>query len=79
MVSATSTGEAPTGDSPVPVSTGEAALVTSLYRQTSAILRDALGEDRLRDLRAEGAGLDDNHAVTLALDAIVRPQAARRS
>jgi hypothetical protein len=72
------TGGPHTGGSPAAAASGEAGLVANLYRQTSAILSDALGEDRLRELRTEGAALDNDHAVALALDAIVRAQAPRR-
>ncbi len=53
-----------------------ASLVTDLRRQTTAALREALGETRLRQLRAEGEAMDDDHAVAYALDAI--SQAGRR-
>jgi hypothetical protein len=51
---------------------GTASLVTELRRQTTAILRDTLGETRLHRLRAEGEVMDDDHAVAYALDAIGR-------
>lgn len=47
-----------------------ASLVTELRRQTTAALRDALGEIRLHQLRAEGEAMDDDHAVAYALEAI---------
>jgi hypothetical protein len=40
------------------------------------MLRGALGEARLRDLRAQGAAMDDDHVVALALDAVARTRAA---
>jgi predicted ATPase len=53
---------APLGSSPV----------TDVRRQTSALLRDALDEGRLRELRAEGEAMDSDQAATYALDAIRR-------
>jgi hypothetical protein len=44
--------------------------ITQLRRATSGLLRDNLGEARLRDLRAQGEALDNDHAVAYALDAI---------
>jgi predicted ATPase len=46
--------------------------LADLRHQTTAILRDALGETRLRELRAEGEALDDETVVALTLDAIAR-------
>jgi hypothetical protein len=46
--------------------------VTELRRQTTSILRDTLGEARLRDLRSQGEAMDDDHIVALTLDAIAR-------
>jgi hypothetical protein len=51
---------------------GGASFVTALRRQTTAALRDALGETRLHQLRAEGEAMDEDHAVAYALDAIAR-------
>jgi hypothetical protein len=47
-------------------------LVTELRRQTTAALRNAHGETRLHQLRAEGEAMDDDHAVAYALEAISR-------
>jgi hypothetical protein len=47
-------------------------LAADLRHQTTAILRDALGETRLRELRAEGEVLEDETALTPTLDAIAR-------
>jgi hypothetical protein len=47
-------------------------LLTKLRRQTTAALRNALGETRLRQLRAEGEAMDYDHAVAYALEAISR-------
>jgi predicted ATPase/class 3 adenylate cyclase len=55
---------------------GAAGVVAELRQQTTAILRGALGEARLRELRAAGAAMDDDHVVALALDAVVRTRAA---
>jgi hypothetical protein len=49
-----------------------ASLVTELRRQTTAALRNTLGEMRLHQLRAEGEAMDDAHAVAYALEAISR-------
>jgi hypothetical protein len=44
--------------------------VTQLRRTTTGMLRDALGESRLRELRKEGELLDRDQAAAYALDAI---------
>ena len=51
---------------------GAADFVTELRRATTGLLRDALGEPRLRELRAQGTAMDDDHAVAYALDAVLR-------
>jgi len=56
--------------SPAAEAAGTASLVTELRRQTTAALRDGLGETRLHQLRAEGEAMDDAHAVAYALEAI---------
>jgi predicted ATPase/class 3 adenylate cyclase len=48
------------------------SFVTDLRRQTTAVLRDALGEPRLRQLRAQGESMEDDHIVAYALDALGR-------
>ena len=58
--------------SPAGAAPSSASLVTELRRQTTAALRNALGETRLHQLRAEGEAMDDDHAVAYALDAIDR-------
>jgi predicted ATPase/class 3 adenylate cyclase len=58
--------------SPVAGAAGGASLVTELRRQTTAALRNALGEARLHQLRTEGEAMDEDHAVAYALDAIGR-------
>jgi hypothetical protein len=39
-------------------------------RETTALLAQGLGEERLHELRARGEALDNDHAVAFALDAI---------
>jgi predicted ATPase len=51
---------------------GSASSITELRRQTTAALRDALGETRLHQLRTQGEAMDDAHAVAYALDAVSR-------
>jgi predicted ATPase/class 3 adenylate cyclase len=46
---------------------GTASFVTEARRETSAILRGALSEERLRELRAQGEALDRDDAVRYAL------------
>jgi predicted ATPase/class 3 adenylate cyclase len=57
-------------DGPPAPPSGDASFVTQLRRQTTGLLQDTLGEARLRELRAEGAAMDFDHAVAYALDAI---------
>jgi hypothetical protein len=47
-------------------------VITELRRQTSALLRGVLDEDRLHQLRSEGEAMDSDEAATSALDAIAR-------
>jgi hypothetical protein len=47
-------------------------VITELRRQTSALLRAVLDEERLHQLRAQGDAMDSDGAVTCALDAIAR-------
>ena len=47
------------------------SFLTELRRQTTAILRENLGEERLRELRANGEAMDD-HVAAYTLDAIGR-------
>jgi len=49
-----------------------ASFVTELRRQTTAALRNTLGQTRLHQLRAEGEAMNDDHAVAYALEAISR-------
>jgi predicted ATPase/class 3 adenylate cyclase len=46
--------------------------LTSLRRETSAIIGEALGKESLYELRAEGQSMDYDHVVSYALDAIAR-------
>ncbi len=55
---------------------GGGRIIADLRRQTTAILRDALGDARLRELRSQGEAMDDDQIVVIALDAIARAQAA---
>ena len=62
----------PASDRSAPVGqpSSGAAFVTQLRRRTSGTLRDALGEERLHELRAEGAAMDFDHAVAYTLETI---------
>jgi uncharacterized protein involved in propanediol utilization len=51
---------------------GAASFIADVRRQTTAILKDMLDEERLRRLRAEGEAMDDVHVVAYVLDAIGR-------
>jgi hypothetical protein len=64
--------EAANAISPAAGAAETASLVTELRRQTTAALRNTLGEMRLHQLRAEGDAMDDAHAVAYALEAISR-------
>jgi len=55
---------------------GTASFVTEARRETSAILRGALNEERLRALRARGEALDRDEVVSYAL-ALVEGEPAR--
>jgi hypothetical protein len=54
------------------------SFLTELRRAATRTLRDALGDDRLRQLWAEGDAMDEDHAVAFALEAIAkaRPEGA---
>jgi hypothetical protein len=56
--------------------TGAGHFLGELRHQTTAILRAHLGEERLRELRAAGAAMDDDHVVAVALDAMARTRPA---
>jgi hypothetical protein len=57
-------------------SPGSAGFFAQLRRTTTGLLNNALGEARLRHLRAEGQAFDNDHAVAYALDAIERATSA---
>jgi hypothetical protein len=48
-------------------SSGDADFVTQLRRATTRVIRDTLGDARLRELRAEGEAMDYDQAVAYAL------------
>ena len=48
------------------------SFVTRIRRETTALLKNSLGEERLRDLRVSGELLDEERAIERALDAINR-------
>ena len=48
------------------------SFVTEIRRETTALLKNSVGEERLRDLRASGELLDEEQAVECALDAVKR-------
>jgi Phage integrase family len=51
-------------------------ITAELFLQTTTMLREALGDERLRELRAEGGAMDDDSVVTLTLDAVTRARAS---
>jgi hypothetical protein len=51
---------------------GGTSFLTEIRHRTTAALSHTLGEERLRELRAQGAASDEDHAVAHALDAIAR-------
>ena len=53
---------------------GTVSVVTELRRETTRLLGDTLGEQRLADLRAEGEAMSTDDAVAYALSAIVHAQ-----
>src|SRR5262249_30280070 len=79
MFATTPTSGAPAPPAPTPSSTSAtttrpraASFVTLLRRQTTEMLRERLGQERLDELRAEGRTMDSDGAVAYALDAITR-------
>jgi predicted ATPase/class 3 adenylate cyclase len=54
---------------------GNARIVAELQRTTTELIERALGADRLRELRADGAALDDDAAVAYAIAEIDRLRA----
>jgi predicted ATPase/class 3 adenylate cyclase len=61
---------------PEPQPAGPPPFVTVLRRETTGLLVDAIGEQRLRELRAEGEALSVDEAVARARAAIARAQVA---
>jgi hypothetical protein len=64
-----STPATPAGRSP-----SAASFVTESRRECTGHLRDSLGDQRLRELRAEGEAMNTDEAVAYALDAITHAQ-----
>jgi predicted ATPase/class 3 adenylate cyclase len=66
----------PRSPSPPPADRGAGTTdyVTDLRRETTGLLRDTLGEQRLRELRAHGEAMNADEAVAYALDAINHAQ-----
>jgi hypothetical protein len=52
-------------------------MITDLRRQTSALLHNALDEERLRRLRADAEAMDSDEAAAYALEAIRRARQSR--
>jgi predicted ATPase len=65
-----------TAPNETPSSPGGSDFVTLLRRTTTGMLRESLGEARLRELRHEGEVLDRDQAVAYALEVIARDQQA---
>jgi predicted ATPase/class 3 adenylate cyclase len=55
-------------------SSGAPSFVTQLRRETTGLLQDALGPQRLHELRAQGQTMNTDDAVAYTLDAITRAQ-----
>ena len=66
-------GQPSAGDGP---RTGTVSFVTDLRRETTGLLRDRLGEQRLRELRAEGGVMNTDEAVAYVLEAVADYQRA---
>ena len=54
---------------------GDTGVITSLRRETTGLILEHLGDTRLRELRAQGEVMDEDHMVAHALDLIARAQA----
>jgi len=63
----------PANDHPTSAPSGP---VVELRQQTTAILRDSLGDTPLRELRTQGEAMEEAAVVALTLDAIARAQSA---
>jgi hypothetical protein len=57
---------------PGPTSGTRGGLIVDVRRETTGLLAAALGEERLRHLRAEGEAMDDDRAVAYTLDQIAK-------
>jgi hypothetical protein len=68
----TATADASTASPAAPPAAS--SVITELRRQTSTLLRGALGEERLKHFRSEGEAMDSDKAATYALNAIARAQ-----
>jgi hypothetical protein len=60
----------PTG--PVPRSRATGGIFVEVRRETTRLLAAALGQERLRQLRAEGQAMEDERAVAYTLDQIAK-------
>jgi predicted ATPase/class 3 adenylate cyclase len=69
---------APSSTVPASRSSDAASFVAELRRESTRLLRDNLGDQRLRALRAEGEAMTTDEAVAHALDAITHAQQAAR-
>ena len=81
---ATATANKPVTSPPAPVTpgastettaahgSGNAGFVTELRRETTGLLATALGDERLRALRAEGEAMDTDEVAAYALNAAAR-------
>jgi predicted ATPase/class 3 adenylate cyclase len=56
---------------------GATSFVTDLRRETTGLLIDALGQQRLHELRAQGQTMSTDDAVAYAIDAVTRARQAR--
>jgi NAD(P)-dependent dehydrogenase (short-subunit alcohol dehydrogenase family) len=68
------TTTSPTSDASQTRAPSPASFVAELRRETTGLLRDALGEQRLHALRAEGQAMSTDDAVAYALNAIAHAQ-----
>jgi hypothetical protein len=57
--------------------TSTASFVTNLRRETTGLLHDTLGQERLHELRAQGQAMNTDEAVAYALDTITSRPANR--
>jgi hypothetical protein len=59
---------------PADRSSSTTGFVTELRRETTGLLRDTLGQEPLRELRAKGEAMNADEAVAYALDVITHTQ-----